>query len=341
MDRYQKYLTGLLSCSNTSLGLMFPAKWGRILFEDHKNKYSNRAFVDSKEMPYKHLIIESSSEEKAIEVLNLILDSLTVFGACNFFGYNIDFKLIKLSDNCKNFPEYLTTDELYFAGIMTARASFKESYVYAICKLALSLWIFSASPMDLDPAYGKLEMANLAKPFSPKIRVSIASAIVNAYSAIEELNFGIFPKDRIETKKGKEIYATKDEKGNFLPDTEKDMNSRLKNAKIDLEESFSWSLRGKKKIIEKRRVFSQKIKKSAWSFGPYVRDEEIHLINAIDRASFLRSQVASHKLGISKKKKGIKKSKEIKVLSIYDVSNVQMLARRLILDSLKLWALKE
>ena len=86
-----------------------------------------------------------------------------------------------------------------------------------------------------------------------------------------------------------------------------------------------------KKIIEQKKRFSKRINKSKWSQSPHVRDEEMEIIDAIDRSSYLRSKVASHKLATSEK------NKFVKVLSPYDVANVQLLARRLILEKLGLW----
>ena len=53
-----------------------------------------------------------------------------------------------------------------------------------------------------------------------------------------------------------------------------------------------------------------------------VRDGEMQIIDAINYASFMRSSIAAHKSD----------HKMIRVLSIYDVANVQFLARRLILE---------
>jgi len=51
------------------------------------------------------------------------------------------------------------------------------------------------------------------------------------------------------------------------------------------------------------------------------------VIDAINYASFLRSSIAAHKSDPNM----------LRVLSIYDVANVQFLARRLILETMGFW----
>jgi hypothetical protein len=53
----------------------------------------------------------------------------------------------------------------------------------------------------------------------------------------------------------------------------------------------------------------------------------VSIVDAIAHASWLRSRVSAHKL----------KYEFARVLSVYDVSNAQFFARRLLLESLRLW----
>jgi hypothetical protein len=53
----------------------------------------------------------------------------------------------------------------------------------------------------------------------------------------------------------------------------------------------------------------------------------MQIIDAINYASFMRSSIAAHKSD----------HRMIRVLSIYDVANVQFLARRLILEKMGFW----
>ena len=337
MNKNKKYLTGFITNrGDYPFGFSFKGSWGRILFEEHKGKYFTGISVGKKIMPIRHLIIESNLEEKTREILSLIYACLVIINGCDYVGYdlcdiyNLDLK--ELSCDCKYFPKKLVTGGIYLAGIMAAKASYKEDYVYAIHKLFFSFQTYSTVPRDLDPSHGNLEIPNLKKPYPPEIRILLTNAIISAYSAIEELELQIVPKNTLKTKSG-EIRLSKDENGNFFPETKKDIISRLQKAKVNINEPFIWDLRGGKKLFEDRKPFSKKTKKAKWSSGFSVRDGEINLLTALDRASCLRSNVASHKPSTSKSKK----ERMVKELSMYEVSNVQSLARRLVLESLNLW----
>ena len=326
-SRKLKYLTGFTTTQG-SVDSSFQGQRWRIIFIEHRSGFSQGAVIGKRIIPVKHLLIETYSPGKAKQILDLIYACWVVLNGCDYIGYDLhdlyNLDLITLDEKPNIFPQKMWSDEIYDAGIMATKASFRDSYVYAIQKLCFSYQTYGAAPIDLDPHQGNLPTPNLAKPFPPSIRIRIADAIVSAYSAVEEL--------------GLDIHASgndplKDKRGNWLPEKREEMISRLKQASINVDETFIWDLRGGRKCIEEKKVFTQRGKKSPWSFGLHVRDEEIELVDAIDRASFLRSQIASHKFSSTKSGK----KKLIKVLSIYDVANVQFLARRLILESLKLW----
>lgn len=59
-----------------------------------------------------------------------------------------------------------------------------------------------------------------------------------------------------------------------------------------------------------------------------MRDGQMHVSDGIAYASFLRSSIAAHGSG---------EKNYLRVLSVYDVANVQFLARRLLLESLGYW----
>jgi len=322
------YLTGLITMGEEVLKSSFQGKGWSVLFVKHKGPFPRSTIIGKKIIPSKHLVIKTTTEDKAKEIRDLIYACWVVISGCDYIGYDIhdiyNFELQILSKNTDIFPEIIQSRDIYHAGIMAAKASFRESYIYAIHKLCFSYQTYAAAPIDLDPHQGNLPTPNLAKPFPPSIRIRIADAIISSYSAIEELGLDI---------QASESNPTKDNYGHWLPAKRNEIIARLKRANTNVNETFHWQLRGRKKIIEHKRIFSKNIKKSQWAYGPYVRDEEIDLVDAIDRASFLRSQIASHKFSSTRSGK----SKLVKVLSIYDVANVQLLARRLILESLKLW----
>lgn len=85
-------------------------------------------------------------------------------------------------------------------------------------------------------------------------------------------------------------------------------------------------LRGPKRRTEKKREVPIVVR-ARWAKGP-VRDADIAIVDAIAYADWLRDRAAAHAAG-----------NLTEVLSPYDVTNVQHLARRLILEVLGVWKL--
>jgi len=139
-------------------------------------------------------------------------------------------------------------------------------------------------------------------------------AIVSAYSAIEDLGLEV----RASQKKPSRIN------GEWNPLVREDLESRLEKANIDLKETILWTIRGPMRNIERKRGIPI-LEKAPWARGP-VRDAEIKIIDAIAYSDWLRDCVASH---------GVKAL--TKVLSPYDVVNVQHLTRRLLLETIRYW----
>jgi len=323
-----KYLTGFTTTVPRSSACSSKGRGWIISFIKHRGGSIGGTLIGKRVLPAGHLIIETSSPDKANEISDLVYACYVVISACDYVGFDLlniyGSVPVILDERCRSFPERLYSPRIYMAGIMASKASHKESHVYATHKLCFSYQTYAAAPIDLDPHGGNLPTPNLANPFPPSVRIRMADAIVSSYSAIEELGLDI---------QASASSPSKDKHGNWLPEKRAEVISRLAQANINTKEGFVWDLRGGRTIIERKSVFTRRGKKSPWANGVQVRDEEIDLVDAIDRASFLRSQIASHKFSSTKSAR----SKLIRVLSVYDVSNVQLLARRLILESLKLW----
>jgi hypothetical protein len=89
-----------------------------------------------------------------------------------------------------------------------------------------------------------------------------------------------------------------------------------------------WSVRGGRSRLEAERpqhlyTTSARTPWTKWD----IRDRHVEVVDAIGHASFLRSKVSSHRL----------KPSWARMLSAYDVANVQHLARRLVLETLDYW----
>jgi hypothetical protein len=210
-------------------------------------------------------------------------------------------------------PNFNASQNIPLACLIAARVSQKLRFVYALARLALSLEIMSVPTIDLDPTHSP----NIPKSVFPEDHIRLAMAITSAYSSIEELGLTI----RASSQNPSRIN------GAWNPVVRSELEDRLKRAGVDLDEEFYWNLRGKQTRIEmKRRPEITKL--ASWAVTHIVRDGEMHISDALAQASFLRSHIAAHSL---------EDKKWLRVLSIYDVSNVQFLARRLLLESLGYW----
>jgi hypothetical protein len=322
--KYKNFSTGLstLSLEKYSLGTSFDGKWGIIKFTKKSPGVGPVVYGGNN----RYLVIKTTSEEKLKEILDLIYGCLVVFAGYDLYGFDFE-DIYRVSDEkIHSFGDCsspLGTNDIYPAGIMAARASFREKYVYAIQKLSFSMVTYSVPFIELDPRCGNLPLPTVKNPYPASIRVRMADAIINAYSSIEELGLDIKIKEEERESKG------------FLKEEKREkIVAELKNKKINIKEKVYWDKRGKNTIIDSKKRFArEENEKPEWYCPPHIRDEKIDLIDAIDRASFLRSCISSHKLS---SQRGNRK-KLIKILSPYDVINVQILARRLLLEKLKLW----
>jgi hypothetical protein len=205
----------------------------------------------------------------------------------------------------------LSTQEIPQACLIAAKASFRTRFKYALHKLLLSTQIFSVDVRSLDPSEGLYHSLSMF----PDDHVRFAYSIITAYSAIEELG--------LEIRASKESPARLAD-GQWNPVVKHELQSRLDLAGVELTETVPWFLRGTPTRIEKKRR-PRSLGKQKWARCS-VRDCKVNVVDAIAHASWLRSHVSSHRF-----------SKHITSLSVYDVANVQHLARRLILERLGFW----
>jgi len=268
-----------------------------------------------------YLLIESNSIQKAYEAIDLIYASLSLSHSCIYFEKEIKIKKFTKNFNVENYSQ---DGLVHYACLIATKASFKLKYVYAIFKLHKSYQLVGIPPIDLYP-YEEIKKPSINKPLPPNTQTSLAFALLTAYSAIEELGFSP-PKEK-DIITGKYII-NRNREGVWDLKIKKKFEVNLKREGVNPNDNILWTLRGRKSYIEKKRN-TKIVKKTPWNNG-LIRDEEISIIDAIADASWLRSWVVAH---IFSSKKNLRK---IKTLSIYDVTNVQNLARLLILESLNL-----
>lgn len=203
-----------------------------------------------------------------------------------------------------------STVDLPLACAVAAKASRRRHWVYAVAKYKFSLWLYSVHHMDMEPHF----MPHLSVSKFPGDHVLFCHAIISAFAAIEDLGLNVPAGHGRPSRIGDD----------WNPEVKADLERRLRAAGVDLVEKFLWTVRGPRRKIEKSRPVPS-LSKARWSVGP-VRDCEVHITDAIAYASWLRDRVAAHTV------------KDLtRVLSPYDVVNVQDVARRLLLEALGFW----
>lgn len=203
------------------------------------------------------------------------------------------------------------TGEYHLACIVAARASMRKAYQYALYKYRLSQQIFYTYTHVLEPSEWKSEKFVFSLS---EHHVRCAQAITLGYSVLEEL--------------GLEIRANQTNpsfiKGKWNPEVKQDLEQRLIKAGVNLSEKALWTIRDTPTRLERTRPIPI-INKADWAYSK-VRDGYIEVVDAIAHASWLRSKVSAHRL------QSMSKS-----LNIYDVSNIQYISHRLLLEVLGLW----
>ena len=263
------------------------------------------------------VVISAKSWHRAQYALNLVLSSILLYSGEPPFS---EMNLVAYNDDEPEFnnplyrkavtKRYMGTVDIPIACAIAAKVSRKRKWVYALTKYKFSICLYGMFSADLEPFRSPYLSVS---PF-PEDHIKFSQAIVSAYSGIEDLGLEI----RASEKRPSRIN------GKWNTPVRRDLEDRLESASIDLNDTTLWTIRGPKRKIEKKRTIPS-FEKASWAGGA-VRDAEIEMVDAIAYSGWLRDCVASHSV------------KELtKVLSPYDVVNVQHLARRLILETIGYW----
>jgi hypothetical protein len=276
-------------------------------------------YIDGRVRVPKRIVVYAATEESAQNVVDLISAAVCIITEdCgddpNFNKYRAFSSATKSRINRDTFDDFIPPTQVgdyQFACIVASKGSYRKYYQYALYKYRLSQRSFHTVIHDLDPS----EWYSQRFVFrSPEHHVRCAQAIGLAYAVIEEL--------------GLEIRANQQNpsfiNGAWNPKVKTDLEQRLIKAGVNLSEKELWTMRDTPTRIERERPVSG-VKKARWAYSK-IRDINIEVVDAIARASWLRSKVSAHRLiAISSS------------LNYYDVANMQYLARRLLLESLGLW----
>jgi hypothetical protein len=322
LKKLNKYYTGLIAW-DSSLYPPPPYKGKGWIVDLEKTKKCKTGSVtyDGKKMKNLEVTLYARNFENAQNVLEMINSSILLSTAqplvCEIQTvipkdkkeYAAIFSDHQLGPEM---PTFFSSSGFPVACMIAAKASHRKSYKYALTKFGLASRLHSVWSVDIDPSSATEHLG--VSPFVSD-HVRYAYAIIASYATIEEIGLEI----RASSTNPSTIN------GNWNPIVRNDVEERLRKAGVDPEETFPWDLRGKPTRIEKSRRLPSK-GKCSWAKGPYVRDCELEMVDAINIASFLRSKISSHKM-----------SKIASSVTSYDVENVRMLARRLLLGILGFW----
>jgi hypothetical protein len=272
---------------------------------------------------YKEVILSSRDQLAAQRAFDTISNARNLLEASNLFGILSDGPQVvspvenrtssESDDDRSERPTFHSSPNIPLACLIAAKVSRRLRFVYALARLQISMEILSVPVIGLDPMHS----SNIPKSAFPEDHIRMATAIVSAYAAVEELGLAI----RASNQNPSRIN------GAWNPKVRNELEKQLAGAGVDLAEPFYWALRGKRTRIEIKRA-PEITRPARWAINNVVRDGQVHISDAIAYASFLRSTIAAH----SNDDKSY-----LRVLSVYDVSNVQLLARRLLLESVGFW----
>ncbi|MHB1195079.1 MAG: hypothetical protein ACYC6F_18810 [Longimicrobiales bacterium] len=208
-------------------------------------------------------------------------------------------------------PIQVATTHFLDAALIAARASRNHDLDYALTLLGLSQALAAIHVMDLDPSHWHYGPAVSPFPFD---HARLAYSIIAAYAVLEQLGLEV----RASAQRPSRQEATWD------PDVLRDLENRLKSRGIDLQDHAVWTARGTPRSLERGRP-TKPIGSVSWAGGP-IRDHEVAVVDAVADLSWLRSKIASHRMGDA-----------VGSLTLYDVSNAQYLARRFFLSAVGWW----
>jgi len=270
----------------------------------------------------REIVVVAKTEEAARRANDLLWAALTLIQGGQFWLdlTDLDGTLLEDKELKKNpMPSdrtILQTSGVQEACQVAAKASFRRPAVFALAKYHFCSSVCSVHLVDLDPQFATETFPKLRRPIQS---VQAATAITLAYGVIEELGLEI----RSSAKNPSRLPD-----GSWNPVVKGELESRLMDAGVNINEPINWQIRGPRTKLEasKPRQIHHTAKPSPWARWT-VRDRMVDVVDAIAHLSWLRSCVSSHRLDASM----------VKLLTVYDVTNGQFLARRLILESLGLW----
>jgi hypothetical protein len=318
LKKLRMYYTGLISWDWSKYpSAPYKGKGWTVSFERTRACGLGTTYEGKKKMENREVTINAYSFNRAQNALELITSAILLSTGQPLFA-EIEVVIPRSKKECLEiFGEgsivkcpRIGASHFPLACMIAAKASYRRAY--ALTKFGFASGLHSVARVDIDPSCATEHLG--VSPFASS-HVRYAYSIIASYSVIEEIGLEV----RASSSRPSMIN------GEWNPVVREDLEQRLRRSGVNINETFPWDLRGKPTRIEKRKRLPSK-GKCSWAKGPYVRDCELEIIDAINIASFLRSGISSHRM-----------NRLASSLTSYDVENVRMLARRLLLSRLGFW----
>lgn len=268
----------------------------------------------------REVLIEARTQQTAERALDLMWAVRAVRNACLSTFDRPELSLVQcesasLPEFTVEHPAQLSRCSTHLPGVwddvaLAALASRRRDWVYAAQLISFSMMTHSNEWSTLDPR----NFPHPQRSPYPRDHIRYAYAIVSAYAAIEQLG--------LEVRSSNKEPAFKDKAWN--PVQLESLRQRLTEVGVPPDSTMLWYLRGATSRLH-RDMPPSILEMQEWSSG-CVRDSEVRVVDAIAYARWFRNQVSAHKL-----------RKHVTSLSIYDVANMQLIARRLLLGVLRNW----
>jgi len=268
----------------------------------------------------KEIMLNCSSDEEANNYLSIIKAGYYLASPETPHTSGIEYP-IKVSKSStvhihiqEIWNQYLCDDNIGIALFVLNQALGNRDYIYSLEKYKISMELGHINAFACNPKYGQV-FENSSQSYEEHTKMLMA--IVAAYSIVEELGLEIRGSDKQKRFISKRPY----EWNKRIWD---DTLERLKQSNIDPGYKIQWTIRGEDTKIHKEMDYS-------WFGEEYentqeVKDRKLHFIEAIQFSAYLRNFVAAHKFRDLASQ-----------ISPYDVHNVQMTSRILLMQSMGIW----
>lgn len=265
------------------------------------------AFDGRRLWPVREVLVEAESVEVAQRAANLVRL------ARSMIANEAPFEPLPVAPHVRGAERQGDTvgmSSFPLAMYVAAKTTLRARRVRALAKYGLSLELWSAPFIELDPGHAPF---HLPRSVHPEDHVRLAYVVVLAYAAVEELGL------EVRASASKPSFIN----GAWNPVVLSELEERLRRARIDTTEPVPLLQRGPLTTIDRQRA--TKSRRTRWRPTGRVGDGDVPVVDAINDLSFLRSRVSAHA------------NAAIEKLSPYDAASAQLLVRRLFLESVGAW----